>query len=236
MLRRALALLAATLPVAGCNDGDQPSFQGYVEADFTFIVPDEGGRLVELSVEEGDRIAEDDPLFLMDAVLFEARAEEARARLAEARARLADLQSQQQRPEEIDVLQAGKRRADAALALSAQELERQRELFDRGVASRARLDEAEAAYRRDKAALEEITQQIGTARLSAREAEIAAAEAAVGVAEAAFSQAKTRLARREVAAPGAGIVNEIYYRPGEWAGDGQPVLSILRPADLRVRF
>ncbi|HET6521424.1 MAG TPA: HlyD family efflux transporter periplasmic adaptor subunit [Geminicoccaceae bacterium] len=234
--RAALALLAA-LSVAACDArSDGTSFQGYVVADPVLVGPEEAGRLVALAVEEGGRVAEGGALFALDGALEEAERNEAGARLAEARATLADLRARQQRPEEMEVLRARKRRAEADLALAASELERRRELFERGVISRARLDEAQATYQRDQAIAAETGEEIEAARLPARADRIAAAEAAVAAAEAALARAEVRLERRRVAAPAAGVVRDVYYRPGEFVAAGQPVVALLPPERLRVRF
>jgi HlyD family secretion protein len=61
--------LAATLVLAGCENGKEPSYQGWVEADLLFIGPDEAGRIEALSVREGDQVAQRAPLFNLDAEL-----------------------------------------------------------------------------------------------------------------------------------------------------------------------
>ncbi|HEX6980974.1 MAG TPA: HlyD family efflux transporter periplasmic adaptor subunit [Alphaproteobacteria bacterium] len=233
----AAAGLAVVFALAACDDGvPRPTFQGYVEAPPVLVGPEEGGRLVKLAVDEGDQVAAGALVFVVDQTIYEAEVAATRARFAEAEARLADLRAQQQRPEEIDVIEARRRRAEADLALARQELERQRELFGRGVSPKARLDQAEATYQRDMAALQEITRQIEAARLTARTHEIAAAEAAVTAARAALEQAETRLARRTVLAPVAGVVQQVLFRPGEVVAAGQPVVTLQSPERRRVRF
>ena len=49
-------------------------------------------------------------------------------------------------------------------------------------------------------------------------------------------QAETRVAKRRVSAPVAARVQDIYFRAGEVVNAGQPVLSLLPPANVRVRF
>jgi HlyD family secretion protein len=62
------------------------------------------------------------------------------------------------------------------------------------------------------------------------------AEAALRSAEARLNSARTRLARRRVASPAAGTVQEIYFRVGETVPAGRPILSLLPPENARVRF
>lgn len=54
--------------------------------------------------------------------------------------------------------------------------------------------------------------------------------------QARLDAANTRLARRKVASQVIGTVQQIYFRPGELVGAGKPVLALLPPGNLRVRF
>jgi len=219
------------------RDEDVPAtYQGYVEGDLVFVGPEDAGRIDRLLVDEGSEVAEGELMFALEASMQEAQCAEAQARVFQAQAQLANLRAAQQRPEQIAVLRAAEERARASLELSRSELQRQRTLYERGVAAKARLDEAQAAFERDAAALEETRRQIEAAQLAARTAEIDAAEASLRAAEASLRQAETQLARRQVASPAAAIVQEVYFRAGEVVGAGQPVLALLPPSNLRVRF
>lgn len=235
-----LLLLAAGAGGAYWHFRPQPvatrSFQGYLEGNLVYMAPQEGGRIERLAVEVGGKVEAGEFLFGLDAAAERAQRDEAAARLLQAEAQLANLKAAQQRPEQIAILKAARDRARAALDLSRNELERQRTLFRRGVSTQARLDQAQAAYERDKAALEEAERQIEAAKISGRSAEIEAAAAAVRAAEATLAGAETRLSRREVKAATAAIVQDVFFRPGEVVNAGQPVLSLLPPGSLKLRF
>jgi len=62
------------------------------------------------------------------------------------------------------------------------------------------------------------------------------AEAAVRNAEARLNSSQTRLARRRVASPVTGTVQQVYYRQGEVVAAGRPVVAILPPENIKVRF
>ena len=62
------------------------------------------------------------------------------------------------------------------------------------------------------------------------------AEAALRTAEARVASAQTRLSRRRVFSPVTGTVQQIYYRPGEVVPAGRPVVSLLPPGNIKVRF
>ena len=63
-----------------------------------------------------------------------------------------------------------------------------------------------------------------------------AASAELRSAEARVATSQTRLARRRLASPVAGTIEQIYFRPGEMVPAGRPVLAILPPGNLKVRF
>lgn len=63
-----------------------------------------------------------------------------------------------------------------------------------------------------------------------------AAQATLRDTQARLNAAKTRLARRKLASPVTGAVEQIYYRPGELVPAGKPVLALLPPENLKVRF
>ena len=231
-----MLIVFSVFALAACGNPNNGRLQGWVEADFVFVAPDEAGRVETLHVREGDTVAVGTRLFALDADLQTADVNTATAQVAEARARLQRLEAAQQRKEEIAVMEAQEKRAEAMLQLSTAELERQQQLSGRGVGTQAALDTAKANFNRDKAALEEVRRQMAVARLSAREEDIAAARQTLAAAQARLSSTETRLARRKLASPVSGAVQQIYYRPGEMAPAGRPVLSILPPANIKVRF
>jgi HlyD family secretion protein len=212
------------------------AFQGYMEGNLVYMAPEEGGRIDKMTVEPGDEVKEGQLLFALEASVRIAERNEAEARLRQAEAQLANLKAAQQRPEQIAVLRAQEERAKAALDYSRGEFERQQTLFLRGYSAKARLDQAEAAFERDKAALAEARRQIEAAQLAGRSAEIDAAEAAVRAFDAAVKQAESKIDKRRVAAPANAKVQDVFFRAGEVVNAGQPVLSLLPPGNLRLRF
>ena len=55
-------------------------------------------------------------------------------------------------------------------------------------------------------------------------------------AQANLDAAQTRLTRRRQISPVTGSVEEVYYRPGETVQPGKPVVALLPPANLKIRF
>jgi HlyD family secretion protein len=91
----------------------------------------------------------------------------------------------------------------------------------------AQLENAQTAYDRARTLLKT---QAGTQKT------LDEAEAALRTTRARLVTAQTHLARRVLASPVAGTVQQIYFRPGEMVAAGKPVLAILPPGNLKVRF
>jgi HlyD family secretion protein len=91
----------------------------------------------------------------------------------------------------------------------------------------ATMKNAQQAYDRAQALLKT---QAGTQRT------LDEAEAALRTAQARLNSAQTRLARRKMFSPVAGSVQQIYYRVGELVPAGRPIVAILPPGNLKVRF
>ena len=62
------------------------------------------------------------------------------------------------------------------------------------------------------------------------------AQQALREAEARLNSAKTRLGRRKVASPATGTIQQIYFRPGEMVPAGRPVVALLPPGNVKIRF
>ena len=166
--RFALALLAGLL-LAGCDNGKERIFQGWVEAELIFVGPDETGRVETLTVREGDPVERGMLLFTIDPDL-----------------QLADVAMQ-----------------EAAVKNAQQAYDRAQQLLKTQAGTQKTLDDAEAALR---------------------------------TAQARLNSAQTRLARRKVFSPVTGSVQQIYYRGGELVPAGKPILALLPPGNLKVRF
>ena len=91
----------------------------------------------------------------------------------------------------------------------------------------AAVKNAQQAYDR---AQQLLNRQAGTQRT------LDEAEAALRTAQARLNSAQTRLARRKVFSPVAGTIQQIYYRAGELVPAGKPIVAILPPGNLKVRF
>jgi len=61
-------------------------------------------------------------------------------------------------------------------------------------------------------------------------------EMALRSAQARVDSSNTRLVRRKMASPVTGTVQQVYFRPGEVVPAGRPIVALLPPGNLKVRF
>jgi HlyD family secretion protein len=71
---------------------------------------------------------------------------------------------------------------------------------------------------------------------SGTQANLDSAVSALRVAEARLATSETRLARRKGFAPVSGTIQQIYFREGEMVAAQRPVLSIMPPGNMKIRF
>jgi HlyD family secretion protein len=229
----ALVALAAAMGLGG--DGGALQVQGYIEGEYVYVAAPVAGRLEALQVARGAQVAAGASLFQLDRSSEQPARDDAAARLARSEANLADLRKGK-RPSELASIEAQLAQAQAMLQLAEAELERRERLVASNVASREAVDQARAAYERDKARVAELQAELKTAQLGARTDEIQAAAAEVTAAQAQLAQAEWRLDQMSQAAPQMAVVIDTLYRPGEWVAAGAPVVSLLPPDNVKVRF
>ena len=234
---RDLRISAAALLflVSACSDQGQGGYQGYAEGEYVRVAAPFAGTMLNLAVARGTQVKANDALFTLEQENEAAARREAQEHLSGAEAQLANLQKAR-RPTEIDAVRAQLAQAETALKLSAVQLKRQEDLVAKNFISRQQLDDSRAAFARDSERVAEMRAQLGTAQLPARPDEIKAAQSNVEAARAALTQAEWRLAQKTVKAPVAGLVQDTFYVTGEWVNANQPVVSLLPPQNIKVRF
>ena len=234
-MRRALSMGVLCLALVGCARSSAPAYQGYVEGEYVRIAAPFAGSLVSLAVQRGQTIEAGAPLFVLEAQNEEAARREALERMRRAEAQVEDLRKGK-RPTEIEAARDRLAQAEAQAAFSAKEHTRQEDLFSKGFVSRQRVDEARATRDRDQNRVAEMRAELATVRAGTRPDEIRAAEAEVAAAREALAQADWRLRQKSVATSVAGTVTDTLFVRGEWVPAGAPVIALLPPANVKVRF
>lgn len=230
-----LLVLAVVLALAGCEEQEQGVLHGYVEGEFLRLGPRDPGIVTTLEVSEGDEVKRGAALFAVDAERARLAVDEAEAQLKAANERVDDLLAGG-RPEEVKATREQLAQARAQAELARETFARTRSLAEKGWVSQQKVDQDGRSLESANAKVDELEARLALAAQPARKNQIEAARRESDAAKAALGQALQALADRSVAAPAAGRVDQIYLRPGEFAGAGQPVLSLLPPDRVKVRF
>mgnify|MGYP005846457027 CR=1 FL=1 len=180
---------------------------GRIEAERVDVATKFGGRLTEITVREGDRVAADQVLARLDDAQLRAQLREAEAQVAAARQALAERRA----------ILAEKK---SALTYAEKELYRAEELGARGFAAEETID------------LRLSKKESAAAAVESAKAGIAAAEARIDAAQATVDRLRADLAEYALRAPRAGRVQYRLADPGEVLAAGARVLTLLDLTDV----
>jgi HlyD family secretion protein len=241
----AAALILGALPVSGvvaCRSSanqDPQRASGYVEATEVRVSPEVGGRVLEVSVAEGDPVAAGAPIARLDTADLEiarrrARAERdqavAQLRLLEAGARPEDVRQAQAQAESA---QADVQAAESELQSASADLQRFEALLKANAGSRKQRDDAatrravaaarlSAARQRARAAAEAVARL----RAGARVEEIAAARARVAAVDAQIEALEKNARDADLKSPVGGIVTSKLVDAGEIVPPHTPIVVV----------
>jgi len=200
--------------------------QGMADADTVNVAAKITARLAELKVREGDRVKAGQVLFVLDSPEVAAKEEQAHGALDAARA-VADKADEGARSEDIRAAQANWKRAEAGATLADATYQRVQNLFNEGVMTRQKRDEALAQAQSSRELSNAARAQYDQALAGARDQDKRAAQGQVRQAQGAV--AEVNAARDEVngRAPVAGEINKRMSDIGELVPAGYPVFTLV---------
>jgi HlyD family secretion protein len=231
----ALVLLGVVVWALFLRSEGPRTLTGYVEGERVYLAAPVSGAVTALYVREGERVAAGGRTFLIDPQVQRAQADSAAAAVGAAEARAEDLKKGQ-RAEELSVFDADLQAALAAEREAEAEYRRIEPLVRRGIYAEARLDQVRAARDTARAQTAAVRRRREVATLGARQDAVAQAEQQAAQAAGGLSEAQARLGQLAPVAPSAARVEEIFYRPGEWAAANQPILALLPDREVKLVF
>lgn len=209
--------------------------QGEVEAEQIRISGILAGRVAELMVGEGDHVEAGDTLVSIHSSLVEAQMSSATAMRMAAKAQN-ELVDAGVRQEIVKASYDVVLQAQAALSVAEKSFKRVQVLYEKGVVSAQRYDEAQAAYEIARAtegvARSEYDMAINGARREEKKASLAMLLAADG----GVAEVQSLLDDALLVAPRAGVVSEIFPLEGELVSLGAPIMNIMLMNELWVSF
>jgi HlyD family secretion protein len=185
------------------------------------------GRVAEVLVDEGDLVAQGEPLIRLEASELAAAAAQARAAESAAAARLGQLQ-EVGRPTSLQAL----RQAEANLEVAEKDLNRQRELVARGFVGQARVDESQRTVTVARAQVESARAQAQASRENGSEAR--ELHSRIAEARGARELAEAKLANATILAPSAGTIVLRSVEPGDVVQPGKGLLSLAVAGETRI--
>jgi len=216
-------------------DRDPEIIQGQVEVSEYRVSSKVPGRILEIRVQEGDFVHAGDTLAIIDAP--EVRAKQQQAQGAEAgAAALEQMARNGARKEQVQGAFQLLQQAKAGLEIAEKSYMRVQHLFDEGVVSAQKRDEAEALLKSSQAQVKAAQSQYDMAVNGARQEEKMAAQAQVSRAKGAVEEVNAYIGETVQTAQMDGEVGSIYPKLGELVGTGSPIMTISMMDDLWGTF
>lgn len=193
------------------------------------------GRIEAYRFNEGDKVKAGDTLVFLDTpeVLAKLRQAEAARSAAEAQSKKA---MKGARSQEITGAYEMWQKAKAGLEIAEKSYKRVQNLYDQGVMSAQKRDEAEANYQAMVATEKAALSQYEMAKEGARREDKLAAEALVLQAEGAVAEVESYIREQVLISPIDGEIMERFPEIGELVGTGAPIMNIADMNDLWVTF
>ena len=216
-------------------DRDPEIMQGQVEVTEYRVSSKVPGRILELRVKEGDYVKVGDTLAILDAPEVRAKMEQAQS--AQSAAAALELKAQNgARKEQIQGAYSVLQQATAGFEIAEKSYNRVQRLFDEGVMSAQKRDEAYANYKAMEAQMKAAQSQYDMAVNGARMEDKLAAAAQVGRAKGAVQEVNSYIHETVQIAQKEGEVANIYPKVGELVGTGSPIMSISVMNDMWGTF
>ena len=208
---------------------------GYIETVQAYISAPQSGWIEALEAEEGSHVQPGQVLIRLDNDAQQFALKQAQAKLAKARQQLQDIQSGS-RQEEIEVVQLQLKEQQALFKEATHELTRQKKMRATDATSEAALDRAQTNYNALNAKLLQLQQQLQVMKLPAREHVIGAASKQVEAAQQEMKLQQWHVQQRTLISRQIGMVEQVFFRQGEYVAQGTPILSVLLADQSKVRF
>ncbi|WP_294771149.1 HlyD family secretion protein [Prevotella sp.] len=230
-------LVVAVVAVIGAMSIKQEpeTIQGQVEVSEYRVSSKVPGRILEIRVKEGDYVNVGDTLAILDAP--EVRAKMTQAQSAEnAAAAMDEMANNGARQEQVRGAFAVLQQAKAGLEIAQKSYNRVQRLYDEGVMTAQKRDEAFANYKALEAQVKAAQSQYDMARNGARSEEKKAAAAQVNRAKGAVAEVNSYIHETMQIAQMAGEVSDVYPKVGELIGTGSPIMSVSLMNDIWGTF
>lgn len=230
-----VVIVVAVIGFVCFGNNDDNFIQGEVEVSEYRVSSKLPGRIAEICVTEGDFVHKGDTLAILDVPEVEAQKRAAEATQDAAKA-VSDMADNGARKEQIQAAYQLWQQAVAASDIAEKTYKRLQNLYNEGVISAQKRDEAFAAYKATQAQVLAAKSQYDMAKSGARNEERKAASNQANAAKNATDVVKSLLRETVQIATADGEVSEIFPKVGELVGLGSPIMSISEMNDMWGTF
>ena len=214
---------------------DAEIIQGQIDVEEYRVSSKVPSRVLHIYVKEGDYVNVGDTLAILEAPELTAKATQAQGAIDAATA-LSNMANNGARKEQIQGAYELWQQAKAAKEIAEKSYNRVQRLFDEGVMTAQKRDEAFAMYKASEAQEKAAKSQYDMAINGARAEEKAAAQGQVKAFSGQMDEVKVYEKETIQIAPIAGEVSTIYPKVGELLGSGSPIMTISIMDDLWGAF
>lgn len=204
---------------------EEEIIQGQIDVEEYRVSSKIPARILEIRVKEGDYVHVGDTLAILDAPDVEAKRQQAES-AENAAAAMSEMAQAGVRREQVQAAYELWQQAKAGLDIHKKSYERVQRLYDEGVMSEQKRDEAYASYKAFEAQERAAKSQYDMAKNGARSEEKAAAQAQVNRAKGAVNEVSSYINETVQTAQIEGEVATIYPKVGELVGSGSPIMTI----------
>jgi len=198
---------------------------GSIEIRDAVLAFNEQERIIELLVEEGDRVRAGQPLARQRTDRLDGAIAEVEAKIA-AQQEVVNRLVAGNRPQEIEQARAEVEAARVRVDNVQQILNRLKKTSGSGATSVQDLDDARSKFKVEQAQLQVREKALALVLEGARQEDIAAAKYQLEALQASLAQLKIRLGDTTLYAPSAGVIQSRILEVGELAGPTKPVFTL----------
>lgn len=222
-----ILIVLAALAISGflCLKQGPDTVQGQADATEIRISGKLPGRVAEIFVEEGQHVKAGDTLVRIHSSLVDARLGQAQAMESAADAANMKVDAGTR----VQIVNSARdlwQQAQAAVEITRKTYQRMQNLFDKGVVSEQKRDEAKAAYDAAVAGENAAKSQYELAKSGAQKEDKMAAQAMVDVAKGGVNEVNALLEDQYLTAPDDGEITVIYPNVSELVATGAPIMSL----------
>ena len=221
--------------LSGCSKDQDAKYLGYIEGKYTYLSSKVSGHLIALPIHKGETVKAGSLAYVLDPEPERSQLDAAKAKLEADEHQLANLK-RGQRPTILHQLEANIKEAQSAVTFAKKMYHRDRVLIKTNAIGQAQLDKSKDDFQRAKEKLNAAESALAEGKQGARQDEILAQASRVKAAKADVAHLTWVVNQKRGYIPKSGMIDDTFYRVGEFVPVGKSVASLLTPENRILVF